>query len=134
MCYVWSASEALHHVFCECGVAKCFWFHILRILGCKYRSAIFTWGTVFWGTLAQQTIFYHQRNSSLTLHVKSFMVYATSSSLQGVKFFSRCYVWMIISSLALWIIWKARCSKIYNAEQTNIVDRVAFLGIIGKYG
>ena len=40
------------------------------------------------------------------------------------KFFSWCYVWKIISSLALWIIWKARCSKIYNVEQTNVANQV----------
>ena len=46
-------------------------------------------------------------------------MYVTNSSLQGVKFFSRCYVWNIISSLALWTIWKARCSKI-----CNVLDQV----------
>ena len=51
------ASETLHHAFWECVSAKCFWSRILRLLGRKYRLAIFTWGTVYWGTLAQQTVF-----------------------------------------------------------------------------
>ena len=118
------ASETLHHAFWECVTAKCFWSRILRLLGHKYRATKFTWGTIFWGTLAQETVLYHHHNSSLTLHVKSFQVYVTNSSLQGVKFFSRCYVWNIVSSLALWIIWKARCSKLYNDEHTNVVDQV----------
>ena len=118
------AYETLHHAFWECVTAKCFWARILRLLSRKYRATKFTWGTIFWGTLDQETVFYHYHNSSLTLHVKSFQVYVTNSSLQGVKFFSRCYVWNFISSLALWIIWKARCSKIYNDEDTNVVDQV----------
>ena len=76
-----SISETLHHVFWECDVAKSFWLRILRLLGRKYRSAIFTWGAVFLGMLDQERAFYHHRYSSLTLHVKSFQVYSTSSSL-----------------------------------------------------
>ena len=118
------ASETLHHVFWECVAAKSFWFRILRLLGRKYRSTIFTWGAVFWGTLGQQKAFYHYHNSSLTLHVKSFQVYSISTSVPGIKFFSRCYVWQIVSSLALWVLWKARCSKLYNDEQIHVVDQV----------
>ena len=85
-------------------------------------------GYIFWGNVGSTNIIL---SSSLTLHVKFFQVYATSSSLQGVEFFSRCYVWKIISSLALWIIWKARCSKINNVKQTNVVDQVnSFLELL----
>ena len=118
------AVETLHHVFWECVAAKSFWFRILRLLGRKYRSTIFTWGAVFWGTLDQQKAFYHYHNSSLTLQVKSFQVYSISTSVPGIKFFSRCYVWQIVSSLALWVLWKARCSKLYNDEQIHVVDQV----------
>ena len=45
-------------------------------------------------------------------------------SLQGIKFFSRSHVWQIVSSLAPWVIWKARCSKRYNDENIHIVDQV----------
>ena len=68
------ASESLHHVFWECVVAKKFWFRILRLLGRKYRSGIFTWGAVLWGRLDQQMTFYHQHYSSLSLHVTSLQV------------------------------------------------------------
>ena len=63
------ASETLHHVFWECVTAECFWSRILRLLGRKYRAAKFTWGTIFWGTLAQETVIYHHHNSVLTLYV-----------------------------------------------------------------
>ena len=79
---------------------------------------------VFWGTLAQQIVFYHHHYSSLNLHVKSLQVYTTSSSLEGIMFFSWCYVWKIISSLALWITWKVRCFKICTTKQTNVLDQV----------
>ena len=69
-------------------------------------------------------VFYHYHHSSLSLHVRSFQVYSILSSLQGSKFFSRRYVWQIISALALWVLWKARCSKLYNDENTNVVDQV----------
>ena len=121
------ASESLHHVFWECVSAKRFWFRILRLLGRKYNSAIFTWGAVFWGMLDQQMAFYHYQHSSLSLQVRSFQViqvYANSSSLQGIKFFSRSYVWQIVSSLGLWVLWKARCSKLYKDENTHVVDQV----------
>ena len=52
-----SASKTLHHVFWECVAAKSFWFQILRLLGCKYRLAIFMWGIVFWGMLDQEMTF-----------------------------------------------------------------------------
>ena len=119
-----SASETLHHAFWECVFAKRFWCRILRLLGRKYRSAIFTWGAVFWGRLDQQMAFYHCHHSSFTLRVTNFQVFSISSSLQGVKFFSRSYVWQIVSSLALWILWKGRCSKLYNDENTHVVDQV----------
>ena len=64
-------------------MVKSFWFHILRLLGRKYRLVFFIWGAIFWGTLAQQTIFYHYHNSLLTLHMKGFQVYVTSSSFVG---------------------------------------------------
>ena len=76
------------------------------------------------GRLDQQTTFYHHHYSSLTLHVGSFQVYSTSSSLQGIKFFSSSYVWQIVSSLALWVLWKAMCSKLYNDENIHTVDQV----------
>ena len=41
-----------------------------------------------------------------------------------VKFFSRSYVWQIVSSLSLWILWKGRCSKLYNDENAHVVDQV----------
>ena len=100
--------ESLHHVFWECVVAKIFWFRILRLLGRKYRSRIFTRGAVLWGTLDQQMTFYHHHYSSLSLRVRSLQVYSTSTSLQGIKFFSRSHVWQIVSSLALRVIWKVR--------------------------
>ena len=118
------ADETLHHAFWECVSAKSFWCRILRLLGRKYRSAIFTWGAVFWGMLDQQRAFYHYNHSSLSLYVRSFQVYSTSRSLQGVKFFSRSYVWQIVSSLSLWVLWKARCSKLYNDEDIHVVDQV----------
>ena len=75
--------------------------------------------------------FYHYHHSSLSLHVRSFQVYSILSSLQGSKFFSRRYVWQIISALALWVLWKARCSKLYNDEITHVVDQVkSFLDLL----
>ena len=118
------AAKTLHHVFWECVAAKSFWCWILKLLGRKYRSTIFTWGAVFWGMLDQQRVFYHYHHSSLSLHVRSFHVYSTSSSLHGIKIFSRSYVWQIVSSLALWVLWRARCSKLYNDENTHVVDQV----------
>ena len=31
---------------------------------------------------------------------------------------------MIVSSLSLWVLWKARCSKLYNDEDIHVVDQV----------
>ena len=56
--------------------------------------------------------------------MRSFQAYSTSSSLQGSKFFSRSYAWQIVSALALRVLWEARCSKLYNDENTNVVDQV----------
>ena len=116
--------ESLHHVFWECVVAKKIWFRILRLLGRKYRSGIFTWGAVLWGRLDNQMTFYHHHYSSLTLRVRSLQVYSTSTPLQGIKFFSRSHVWQVVSSLALWVLWKARCSKLYSDENIHVVDQV----------
>ena len=85
---VMCGSASLHHVFWECVATKSFWCQILGHLGHKYRLGIFTWGAVLWGRLVQQMAFYHHHYSSLTLQVRSFQVYSTSSSLQGIKFFS----------------------------------------------
>ena len=75
--------------------------------------------------------FYHYHHSSLSLHVRSFQVYSTSSSLQRIKFFSRSYAEQIVYSLALWVLWKARCSKLYNDENTHVVDQVkSFLDLL----
>ena len=73
--------------------------------------------------------FYHCHHSSLTLRARDFQVYTISSSLQGIKFFSRSYVWQIVSSLALWVLWNVRCSKLYNDENTHVVDQLSLFGI-----
>ena len=72
--------------------------------------------------------FYHSHNSSLSLCVRNFQVYTISSSLQGIKFFSRSHVWQIFSSLALWVIWKTRCAKLYNDENTHVANKVKSFG------
>ena len=33
-------------------------------------------------------------------------------------------MWQIVSSLGLWVLWKARCSKLYKDENTHVVDQV----------
>ena len=74
--------------------------------------------------LDQQMVFYHYHHSSLSLHVRSFQVYSISNSLQGSKFISQSYVQQIFSALALWVLWKVRYSKLYNDENTTVVNQV----------
>ena len=45
-----------------------------------------------------------------------------SRSSHGAMFY-----WWIVSSLALWVLWKVRSSKLYNVEKPHVVDQVKYL-------
>ena len=71
-----SASETLHHAFWECVSAKSFWFRIHRLLGRKYRSAIYMWGAL--GNV---------RSTNGLLSLSSFFFDFTCEKFSGICYF-----------------------------------------------
>ena len=88
-------------MFWECVAAKSFWFRILRLLARKYRSAIFTWGAIFWGILDQQMVFVSLSSFFLVVTCEKFSCILYFKFLVGNKVLFAGLRLQIVSALAL---------------------------------
>ena len=78
----------------------------------------FTWGIVAWGTLSGPTVRYETEGDSLALGLRQGQLFLTSvpGPPQASTAEERDLQWELISSLALWFVWRARCRRIFDGR------------------
>ena len=110
--------ETQSHCLWDCPLAQQIWRRILRLYSYRGGEHIFTWGAVAWSTLSGPALGYETTADSLALQAQRGHLlpiqppdYSTTPwSGEGDP------RWELISSLALWFVWRARCRRIFEAR------------------
>ena len=78
----------------------------------------FTWGTVAWGTLSGAAVRYETKRDSMALELRQGQLFPTQvpGPLQATSAEERDLQWELVSSLALWFVWRARCRRIFDGR------------------
>ena len=116
-------NETVHHVLWVCPIARAVWKRMLRILYPIYGKQVYTWGFVRWGRLAEEIQNYERDYVDFLLlsdgrHVLEVSYTTTIRCLEEDK------VWSTISSLVVWVLWKARCKCVFQKVKQNAVELV----------
>ena len=100
---------------------KQFWSELFLLLRQHYSCSIFSWGAVLWGVLRGDCMRYESRHASHVFHFSHGHLYLTSFP-SSITWFGLEYlvIWCTITSLALWIIWKARCDTVFNNAHIHL--------------
>ena len=101
-------TESILHVFWLCPKIKQFWRQ-------HYSHSNFSWGATLWGVLHGEVMKYETMHASHVFRFSYENLSLTSfpSSIQRFRI-KNLVIWHTITSLALWIIWKARCDYVFN--------------------
>ena len=96
---------------------------MLRMLYPIYGKQVCTWGFVRQGRLTNEIQNYEKENVYFLLlsdkrHVLEVSYTTTIPCLEEDK------VWSTISSLVVWVLWKARCKCIFQKFKPNVVELV----------
>ena len=96
---------------------------MLRMLYPIYGRQVYTWGFVRWGRLAKEIQNYEKEYGEFLLlsdgrHVVEIF------DITSIHCLEEDMVWSTISSLVVWVLWKARCKCVFQKVKQNAVDLV----------
>ena len=108
-----SPIESVHHVLWVCPIARVVWKRMLRTLYPMYDKQVYNWGFVRWARLVEEIHNYEKEYIDFLLlsngrHVLEVPYPSTIRRLEENK------VWSTISSLVVWVLWKARCKCVFQ--------------------
>ena len=76
---------------------------------------MFTWGAVAWGTLSGPALRYETEVDSFALELRQGQLFpAQVLDFSTTTVEVRDLRWELVSSLALWFVWRARCRRIFE--------------------
>ena len=79
------------------------------------------WGAILWGVLHGDVLKYESTHASHVFHFSHRHLNLTSFPSSIPRFrIENLVIWRTIMSLALWIIWKARCDLIFNNAHIHL--------------
>ena len=108
-------TKSILHVFWLCHKIKQFWSKLFLLFRQHHSCSIFSWGAILWGVLHGDVMRYESTHASYVFHFSHGHLSLTSFPSSIWRFrIKNLVIWRTITSLALWIIWKARCDSIYN--------------------
>ena len=88
-----------------------------------YGRQVYTWGFVRWGRLAKEIQHYEKEYGEFLLlsngrHVVEIF------DITSINCLEKDMVWSTVSSLVVWVLWKARCKGVFQKVKQNVVDLV----------
>ena len=108
-------AESQRHCLWDCPLAQQIWIRILRLL--PREGQLFTWGAVSWGSLTGPGVGYETEVDSVVLQCQRQLFVRVDPPfafpLDGGGE-NRDPHWELISSLALWFVWRARCRRVFE--------------------
>ena len=121
--YLWFSHWIGLPCFMICPIARVVWKRMLRMLYSIYGKQVYTWGFVTWGRLAQEIQNYEKE-------YVDFLLLSVGRHVLEVSYTTRIHclkedkVWSTISSLVVWVLWKARCKNAFQKVKHNAVELV----------
>ena len=113
----------MHLVLWVCPIARAIWKRMLRILNPIYGKQVYTWGFVRWGRLTEEIQNYERDCVDFLLLFDGRHILEASYTTP-IHCFEEDKVWSTIYSLAVWILWKARCKFVFQNVKPNAVELV----------
>ena len=100
-----------------CGTALLLrvWIWVLRLF--QREGQLFTWGAVAWGALTGPGVGYETEADSVVLQYRQQMLVRVDPPFAfplGGGEEDRDPHWELVSSLALWFVWRARCRRVFE--------------------
>ena len=112
--------ESIKLVLWSCPKIKQVWQRVLRLLILIHANCVITWSAIRWGILEGQLLLYEKEDIVEAFHIVPPHIQMvqpfTSDSLQ----FRDDIIWKTISSIVMWVIWKARCTSVFNNATQDV--------------
>lgn len=110
------ARETQRHCIWDCPSKQQVWGRILRLMTAGPAQKTYTWGVVAWSTDSGPALSYETEMHSTAISSRggrTAVVQMPNFSSQG--WCTECpQRWEMISSIAAWSIWRARCTRVFK--------------------
>ena len=115
--------ESIKHVLWSCPKSRQIWQRVLKLLILIHANCVVTWGAVRWGILEGQLLLYEKEDIVEAFHIVPHHIQMVQPFISDSLQFRDDIIWKTISSVLMWVIWKARCASIFD----NVTQDVAVI-------
>ena len=99
--------ESIKHVLWSCPKIMQVWKRVLRLLILIQANCVITWGAARWGILEGNWLLYEKDDIMETFYIVPPHIQMVQPFLFDRLQFRDDIIWKTISSILMWVIWKA---------------------------
>ena len=118
--------ETQRHCIWDCPSAQQVWGRVLRLMTRGTEQRTYTWGAVAWSTDSGPALSYETEPHSTAICSQG----GRTTVVQAPDYSSQRWCserpqrWELISSIAAWSIWRARCTRAFEGRGTPAAETV----------
>ena len=111
--------ESIKHVLWSCPKIMQIWQRVLRLLILIHANCVVTWGAVRWGILEGQLLLYEKEDIVEAFYIVPPLIQMVQPFISDNLQFRDDIIWKTITSILMWVIWKAQCTSIFDNATTD---------------